>query len=107
MKTAEFRVRPVTRYVVTKFTQEDYGVAGGCGSECLGEFQNEILAHNALLAFIAMEERTVGGADVIQRRDNNPATWVRGQGWSDSPVVHSPLEEVERGASPNVNSGSR
>lgn len=41
-KTVEYRVRPVTRYHVTRFENEDHD-NGRCsgGSESLGEFDNE------------------------------------------------------------------
>lgn len=38
----EFKVRPVTRYIVTKYTSGNYGHAG---SENLGEFQNVQMAN--------------------------------------------------------------
>lgn len=42
MKKVEIRVRPVTRYVVTRYTEEHHEAGGvSAGSECLGEFSNE------------------------------------------------------------------
>ncbi|SFI84829.1 hypothetical protein [Albimonas pacifica] len=38
----EYRVRPVTRYVVTRYTEsEDADGCGSFSSECLGEFDHE------------------------------------------------------------------
>lgn len=39
MKTTEYRVRPVVRYIVTEFTSDPENGAGGCGP--IGEFDNE------------------------------------------------------------------
>ena len=42
MKTSEYRVRPVTRYVVTEYKSEDDGngrASGGCS--IIGEFPNQ------------------------------------------------------------------
>jgi hypothetical protein len=56
MKTIEYRVRPVTRYIVTRFhsdlTVADHGTfgksyqatSGSCGSESCGEFDRKEIA---------------------------------------------------------------
>lgn len=42
MKKVEIRVRPVTRYVVTRYTEDyDGEQLRGQAHECLGEFSNE------------------------------------------------------------------
>jgi len=78
MKTIEYRVRPVTRYVVTKFTNEPEQAS----SQPVGEFDNEILASNAALAFADHETRMAQPADTVIRHDK--VTWDRATGrWSD------------------------
>lgn len=57
MKTIEYRVRPVTRYVVTRFESESDGPDGrsSTGSECLGEFDNGAMAQRAMNAMSSHE----------------------------------------------------
>lgn len=82
MKTIEYRVRPVTRYIVTKFTNEPDQVS----SQPMGEFDNEILASNAAQAFADQETRMAQPADKVIRHDK--AIWSRAeQRWSDEPSV--------------------
>lgn len=41
MSTIEYRVKPVTRYIVTRYTEDSGpgpGISRGCGSELIGEF---------------------------------------------------------------------
>jgi hypothetical protein len=49
--TAEFKVRPVTRYVVTRFDEKI------AGSSFCGEFDNENLAERAAAALQEQDER--------------------------------------------------
>lgn len=52
MKTIEYRVRPVTRYIVTRYhseNDEDTGLSGG-GVETIGEFQNSQQANRVAVA---------------------------------------------------------
>ena len=48
-KYIEYRVRPVRRFVVTRYTREDLAmgmVSGGC--ETVGEFDNELMAQHVV-----------------------------------------------------------
>lgn len=51
----EYRVRPVTRYLVTRFIKYDeapaLGMPGGVGSSVMGEFENEAFAAMVADAF--------------------------------------------------------
>lgn len=52
----EYRVRPVTRYVVTRFVTRYADEAmpfDGVGSSVIGEFANQKLAHSVCEAFSA------------------------------------------------------
>lgn len=42
MKTVNYRVKPVTRYIVTKYTSDDNR---GLGVETVGEFPNQDMAN--------------------------------------------------------------
>ena len=82
MKTIEYRVRPVTRYVITKFTNEE----GKLSSQPIGEFDNEILASNAALAFASHETQMAQAADKVIRHDG--VVWNRAMGrWNNEAVV--------------------
>lgn len=67
MKTIEYRVRPVTRYIVTRYYTED----DSCGCEALGEFDSEAMADRAMEAF-AWEEAFKG--DPNNTRPAQPRT---------------------------------
>lgn len=55
-KTVEYRVRPVTRYHVTRFESEDNpSGAGRVGCESLGEFDNESQAMKVADALFYIE----------------------------------------------------
>lgn len=61
-KTVEYRVRPVTRYIVTKFAAEE--IAPGCGavgSSVIGEFENQ--------------KRAVLVSEALSRQDGHPVKW--------------------------------
>lgn len=47
-KTVEYRVRPVTRYIVTEFISDPENGAGHCGT--IGEYDNEWYAQRVKLA---------------------------------------------------------
>ncbi len=93
MPTVEFRVIPVTRYIVTRYEEESDG--SGASNSPIGEFDNEVKASNAVSAFGEAETITVhprGGPNKITtRRPNTPPgheqvrTWTRGKGWDDKP----------------------
>lgn len=53
MRFVEYRVRPVTRYIITRF--EDGG-GGKCASTCLGEHDSEDTAFSVALALCSGEE---------------------------------------------------
>lgn len=55
MKTIEYRVRPVTRYIVTRFNQEIAGDCASGGSECCGEFDRQDMAENVAKALADAE----------------------------------------------------
>lgn len=89
MRTVEYRVRPVTRYVVTRYQTD---TEGACGCEAMGEFDNEVKASNAVLAFGDSETIDAQPADVvITNRPNTPPgfeqrrEWRYGIGWGDNP----------------------
>lgn len=57
METIEYRVRPVTRYVVTRFQQDENG---GGGVATKGEFDNEELAYAVGYALAKDEHGRLG-----------------------------------------------
>lgn len=62
MNIVEYRVRPVVRYIVTKFTAEE--TAPGCGavgSSVIGEFENQ--------------NRAVLVSEALSRLDGHPIKW--------------------------------
>ncbi len=73
MRTIEYKVRPVTRYIVTKFVCDtDDRVDGGsrgCGQSCtqIGEYQNGNDADLVADALIALDESN--GIDSIRCRE--------------------------------------
>ncbi len=56
-ETLEYRVKPVTRYIVTRYHSytEDQPGCGGAGSSVVGEFDNEATAEN-IRATLAEQE---------------------------------------------------
>lgn len=63
MKTIEYRVRPVTRYIVTRFeseTHEDGGDSGG--SSAHGTFDNNYVAQEVAYALCKAEHDRLGWA---------------------------------------------
>lgn len=52
MKTTEIRVRPVVRYLVTRFTASPMSDGG---SETIGEFDNEGCANEVAKALVEIE----------------------------------------------------
>lgn len=90
MKTVEFRVIPVTRYIVTRYAKSEDGASNGP----IGEFDNEAYASNVVLALGDSETLRADCPDkVITTRPNTPPgheqtrTWKRGEGWDDAPEV--------------------
>ncbi|MGI9502739.1 MAG: hypothetical protein ACR2RE_06760 [Geminicoccaceae bacterium] len=82
MKTVEYRVRPVTRYIVTKYEEGDNGAS--CGEA--GEFASEVLARNAALAFVHQETVMAQPADKVIGHDG--VFWDRQSGrWSNDPAL--------------------
>jgi hypothetical protein len=57
MKTIEYRVRPVTRYIVTRFeaVSDAADSVGSCGSRSIGEFDREEFAENVAVALAKAE----------------------------------------------------
>jgi hypothetical protein len=77
----EYRVRPVTRYVVTRY--EEHETVGNCGQ--MGEFDNERVAYEVGYALCKAEHERLGwpvADDRIQypqpilRLDHNPSRFV-------------------------------
>jgi hypothetical protein len=65
MEKIEYRVRPVLRYIVTRYHEEDAAV----GSECKGEFDSYRVAHEVGYALCKEEHRRLEwlpGDDRIQ-----------------------------------------
>ena len=54
----EYRVRPVTRYVVTRYHESDSGRTGGV--ETKGEYDNEQVAYDVGYALAAHEHQQLG-----------------------------------------------
>lgn len=50
-KKVEYRVRPVTRYIITRYSEE--GKNAECGT--LGEYDRQDLAHNVAYALCKIE----------------------------------------------------
>jgi hypothetical protein len=59
-KTIEYRVRPVTRYIVTRFWSENGGDLNGAGSSQHGEFDNADTAYQVGYALCAAEHERLG-----------------------------------------------
>ena len=57
MEKIEYRVRPVTRFIVTRFHQEDRGTAG---VDVRGEFDNEAMAYEVGYALCKAEHDRLG-----------------------------------------------
>ncbi|MFL1527843.1 hypothetical protein [Pseudomonas sp. O230] len=55
--STEYQVRPVTRYIVTCYTQETPSAGGGCGASSItvGEFGNAQQADNVADAMVAKD----------------------------------------------------
>lgn len=57
MKKVEIRVRPVTRYIVTRYEEEiDEAGRGSAGCYSLGEFDHEYYAERVAAAVRAFEQ---------------------------------------------------
>lgn len=56
MPEIEYRVRPVTRYVVTRFHSERHG--GGCSTK--GEYENANVAYEVARALCQAEHQCMG-----------------------------------------------
>lgn len=62
----EYKVRPVTRFVVTKYS-EGIPVDGCAQSECKGEFDNPVVAYQVAYA-LAKEDQSRHGFDLGDER---------------------------------------
>lgn len=60
MDKIEYRVRPVTRYVVTRFHSESGEGRGGCGSSVMGEYDNQQMAYEVGYALCKAEHDRLG-----------------------------------------------
>jgi len=58
MKIIEYRVRPVTRYIVTRYTEEPVSDSGACGagSELIGEFPSGAAADSVADAMVTADQ---------------------------------------------------
>lgn len=59
-KIVEYRVRPVTRFIVTRCHSEDDGPRQGGGVGQCGEFQNEQMAYDVGYALCRAEHEQLG-----------------------------------------------
>ena len=67
----EYRVRPVTRYIVTRY--ESFPDRGSCGA--MGEYDNEYIAQHVAYALCKAEHERLGwgvGDERIKYPDMNP-----------------------------------
>lgn len=75
MKTIEYRVRPVTRYIVTRFERQDdnNGLCSG-GSEGCGEFDREDSAEKIAMALANAEThgRVICGSRPVYTTTSEP-----------------------------------
>lgn len=60
MEKIEYRVRPVTRYIVTRYHSKDDGPKQGGGVETKGEFDNETVAYQVGYALCKAEHEQLG-----------------------------------------------
>lgn len=61
MEKIEYRVRPVTRFIITRFESGSFEDGSGrCGSSCLGEHDNERVAHEVAYALCKAEHDRLG-----------------------------------------------
>jgi hypothetical protein len=60
MKKVEYRVIPVTRYLVTRWHEEEDERGHACGSEERGEFNNERVAYDVAYALCKAEHDASG-----------------------------------------------
>jgi hypothetical protein len=74
METIEYRVRPVTRYIVTRFTNDPNGVKGG-SIEGRGEYENSEVAFEVGYALCKAEHDKLGWppGDMRIKYPENPA----------------------------------
>lgn len=75
MATPEFRVRPVTRYIVTRYTSESRDGAQHIGLETLGEFCSEKYAEQVAEALRGKPVRAQLG-DVIKVDGMDGEIWA-------------------------------
>lgn len=59
-KTVQYRVRPVTRYVITRWHDESDGIRSQGGCEERGEFNNHQTAYDVAYALCKMEHDLAG-----------------------------------------------
>lgn len=75
--TIEYRVRPVTRYLVTRFHGEESedGRSASGGSSCMGEFDNQKSAALVAGALSVADEaaKTAGTLAVVRYEPSEPA----------------------------------
>lgn len=96
----EYRVRPVTRYVVTRYAENDRSA----GSSPKGEFDNEQAAYDVAYAVCKLEHQQLGWPLDDERikypeapADDFPHTAATSRGWMDTAAQHSRNEEFYRG----------
>lgn len=77
MDKIEYRVRPVTRYVVTRWYSETRGPKfGRTGSECLGEFDNEDAALRVMEGAVYLERHPIPALPLAE--DGKSIRWTEG-----------------------------
>ena len=65
METIEYRVRPVTRYIVTRYDANDETKSGSCRT--LGEYDNRMTAQEVGYALCKAEHDRLGWAPGDER----------------------------------------
>lgn len=77
MKKIEYRVRPVTRFIVTRYEEFDHGSTGGSSSESLGEFENAHQADNVATALAKSDGHVneIGTKLLYVTSDGREWTW--------------------------------
>lgn len=82
MSFVEYRVRPVTRYIVTRFHQDK----NGDGSDLLGEFSNEDAATAVARAMTVSESPPIETKSLVIFTDSDGKYWRTENGRTWEPV---------------------
>lgn len=93
MQKVEYRVRPVTRYIVTRYSE--FGDA--CGSDVCGEFDNENSAIRVAMALGNEEPDQPAALDevIVFSHKNTVRMWTPYTGWDCPDNVMRPVKPGE------------